>query len=89
MATLHSASCRYAIGDEVYVNYKAEDKELRYLKSGIVVGVHISLYSKLVVDEIINDVSYVSYEVRLKDYPDVEAKSYMEEDVFQYENDNI
>lgn len=89
MATLHSASCRFSIGDKVYVNHKAEGKECPYLEAGFIVKVDLCITSQLVDDEIVDSVSYTSYHVKLDNYPDKEAKSYTEREIFQFEDDNI
>lgn len=89
MATLHSGSCRYAIGDKVYVNYQAEGKECPYLEAGIIVKVDMCITSSLVDDEIVDSVAYLRYYVKLDNYPDMTPESYTERDVFQFENENI
>lgn len=85
MATLHSASCRYEVGDQVYVNYKKPDDEYAYLVAGEIVSADLHIKSSVVDGKVVDEMFCAIYCVKLKCFPDVEPKSYMESDVFQFE----
>lgn len=85
MATLHSASCRYEVGDQVYVNYKKPDDEYAYLVAGEIVSADLHIKSSVVDGKVVDEMFCAIYRVKLKCFPDVEPKSYMESDVFQFD----
>ncbi len=88
MAKTHSANSRYAIGDTVLVNYQAKGQQYPYLEEGIIVGINLHMSSKLVDHEIVDNETYVSYEVKLKCFPEEDAKSYSESYVYQMFGDD-